>query len=259
MTYNVFSGTLNPTHSHSGSSSNVSFCTVFCKMSSIIHRSTLGPNLKCKLKFPCIVSTYTFTASVKTRAKDVLPNSNRTQAAKVAPSQQQWNGPVCCCMTIFAASAFHSIAAGGDGSAQHIFCSWWPWGAVVMLDIQTRPSEGPNVFLVNLAQIIQRFPRYFLHKQKSHRQRQKQSLTQFIACGKYAHWGLLHSICAAVDSRSLIALLLQSRPLRDHSILSRNGPVYQSPVIVMPVLATVVCEMGADSKLHVSPLIYLDC
>jgi len=63
MTYNVFSGTLNPTHSHSGSSSNVSFCTVFCKMSSIIHRSTLGPNLKCKLKFPCIVSTYTFTAS----------------------------------------------------------------------------------------------------------------------------------------------------------------------------------------------------
>jgi len=42
------------------------------------------------------------------------------------------------------------------------------------------------VFTVNLAQIrsaVQRFPRYFIHKQKSHRQRQKQNVTQFTVCG----------------------------------------------------------------------------
>jgi len=29
-------------------------------------------------------------------------------------------------MTLFAATTFHSITSGGDGSAQHIFCPWWP-------------------------------------------------------------------------------------------------------------------------------------
>ena len=34
---------------------------------------------------------------------------------------------------------------------------------------------------------VQRFPTYFIHKQKSHRRRQKQNLKQFTACGKHWH------------------------------------------------------------------------
>jgi len=34
-------------------------------------------------------------------------------------------------------------------------------------DLQTRPSEGPNVFRVNLAQILQQILRYFIQKQKT--------------------------------------------------------------------------------------------
>jgi len=41
-------------------------------------------------------------------------------------------------MTLFAASAFYSVAAGDDGSTQHVFC-------LGDLDLQTRPSEGPNM------------------------------------------------------------------------------------------------------------------
>jgi len=40
------------------------------------------------------------------------------------------------------------------------------------LDIQTRPSEGPkDHFPVN----VQQFPRYFIHKQKSHREQQNKT------------------------------------------------------------------------------------
>jgi len=36
------------------------------------------------------------------------------------------------------------------------------------LDLQTRPSEGPNIFSVNLAPIRSAVPpRYFIHKQKT--------------------------------------------------------------------------------------------
>jgi len=55
------------------------------------------------------------------------------------------------------------------------------------LDIQTRPSEGPDTsFLWIWRKAGQQFQRYFIHKQ-SHRWRQKQNLTQFTACGKDHH------------------------------------------------------------------------
>ena len=46
--------------------------------------------------------------------------TNRTQAPGITPRQRR-NGPVCCCVTSFAASAFHSVAAGGDWSARRVF------------------------------------------------------------------------------------------------------------------------------------------
>jgi len=42
------------------------------------------------------------------------------QAAEITHRQQR-NGSVCCCITLFAVSAFHSVAAGGDKSAQRVF------------------------------------------------------------------------------------------------------------------------------------------
>jgi len=54
-----------------------------------------------------------------TRAKDVLPNINHSQAPEITPRQQR-NGLICCLM-LFAASAYHSYAAEGDGNAQHVF------------------------------------------------------------------------------------------------------------------------------------------
>jgi len=54
------------------------------------------------------------------------------------------------------------------------------------LDIQTLLSGGPNTSSPWIWwKSVQRFPRYFRHKQKSHRQRPKQNLPQFTACGKY--------------------------------------------------------------------------
>jgi len=57
--------------------------------------------------------------------------------------------------------------------------------AEIDLDLQTHPNEGPNTFSVWIwHKSVLRFPRYFIHKQKSHRQRQKQYFTQqFTVCG----------------------------------------------------------------------------
>jgi len=54
-----------------------------------------------------------------TGTNDVLPNINRTQAPR-----QQRNGSICCCMTLFAASAFHSVAAWGRWECTALFCPW---------------------------------------------------------------------------------------------------------------------------------------
>jgi len=69
----------------------------------------------------------------KLEAKDVLPNIKRTLAAvwvtllpcclftPITP-RQQWNGPTCCCVTLFAANALQCIFNGEE------ICPWcWPW------------------------------------------------------------------------------------------------------------------------------------
>jgi len=53
----------------------------------------------------------------KNTAKDVLPNIHRTQAAKRTPPRQQRNGILCRCVTLFATSAFHSVATVENGNA----------------------------------------------------------------------------------------------------------------------------------------------
>jgi len=44
-----------------------------------------------------------------------LPNMNRMQATEITHPRQRWNGAFCCCVTLFAVSMYHSIAAGGMG------------------------------------------------------------------------------------------------------------------------------------------------
>jgi len=50
------------------------------------------------------------------------------------------------CMTLFAGSAFHSVAAGVM-VVHSAFCLWWPWLLTFDLDIQNRLSDGPNTRL----------------------------------------------------------------------------------------------------------------
>jgi len=87
-----------------------------------------------------------------TRAKDVLPNTNNTQATEIIPPGQHRNGPVFCCMTLFAASAFHPIAARVDGSAQCIFCPWWLWPLTLTFKLVQARDETrfPHEFGANL-------------------------------------------------------------------------------------------------------------
>jgi len=49
-------------------------------------------------------------------SKDVLPNANGTQIAAVHSRhrRQRRNGPVCCCMTLFAANALQCIFSGDE-------------------------------------------------------------------------------------------------------------------------------------------------
>jgi len=57
----------------------------------------------------------------------------------------------------------------------------WPWRS-------TLSERGPNTSSVWIwRKSVQRARRYFIHKQKSYRRRQKQNLTQFIACGNYQY------------------------------------------------------------------------
>ena len=70
-------------------------------------------------------TTITFSI-ILLRAKDVLPNTNRTQAAKITPGSDGMvpSAAAWCCLQ--RACSIPSLP-GGDGSAQHVFCPWWPW------------------------------------------------------------------------------------------------------------------------------------
>jgi len=79
--------------------------------------------------------------------------------------QPQGNGPVCCCLTLFAASALQCIMQQNG---------WWEytarfWSLVTLifdLDIQARPSEEPNTSsLWIVRKSIQPITRYLIHKQ----------------------------------------------------------------------------------------------
>jgi len=82
----------------------------------------------------------------------------------------QWqNGPVCCCMTLFAASTFHSIAARGLWSCTARFVpgdlDLWLWHS------NSSERGTKRVFHVNLVQIRWAVPKIFdsqTKKQKSH-------------------------------------------------------------------------------------------
>ena len=102
----------------------------------------------------------------KTRAKDVLPNINRTQAATqitLRPRcllsvhsrhpRQRWNGPVCCWMTLFAASALQCIF-----NLEEI-CPWWPWP--LTLTFKLVRARDKHVFRLNLGKICSADPEIF--------------------------------------------------------------------------------------------------
>jgi len=143
-----------------------------CAMLSWAHSSAtvcfanINPNLPKFNKLFCSPSSIYFQNFMKTHqwflsyaineqtnkleAKDVLPNINRTQGAERAEKCR-----------------FVSLVTDLD---------LWPW--------HLNPSKRgtKHVFPVNLAQIRSAVPEIF-HTQKSHRQRQKQNLTQFTAFG----------------------------------------------------------------------------
>ena len=48
------------------------------------------------------------------------------------------------------------------------FLAWWPWALTFDLDLQTRPSEGPNTSSLWIwCKSVQRSPRYFIHNKKT--------------------------------------------------------------------------------------------
>jgi len=58
----------------------------------------------------------------KTRAKDVFTKDTPQASPQKHPPGHQRSGAVRCCCTLFAASPYHSYAAGvTDGSAKRIF------------------------------------------------------------------------------------------------------------------------------------------
>ena len=84
------------------------------------------------------------------------------QAAQIV-IWQRWNGAVCCCVMLFAACAFHSVAARGVMGVHSAFLSL----VTCDLDIQTRPSEGPNTSSLRIwRRSVQPLRRYLIHKQK---------------------------------------------------------------------------------------------
>ena len=65
----------------------------------------------------------------------------------------------------------------------------WPWPS------NSFERGTKHTFCVNLAQPVQWFPRYFIHKE-SHRECQKQNLMQFTVCGNYVFFTLtMHKRC----------------------------------------------------------------
>jgi len=75
---------------------------------------------------------------------------------------------------------FHSVAAG----VHCTFLSWWPWPFTSDLDIQTRPSEGPNTSSLWIwCKCVQPFQRYLIHKQTNKKVTNSAKNRTLLACG----------------------------------------------------------------------------
>ena len=116
--------------------------------------------------------------------------TDHTSPALCTPvtARQCRNGPVCCCMTLFASSTLQCIV-NGDIRRKPRFLSvmiltfdLWPWPS------NSSERGTKHVFRVNLAQIRSAVPDIFhTRTKKSQTWRQKQNLTQFTASGnKYS-------------------------------------------------------------------------
>jgi len=96
---------------------------------------------------------------LKTRAKVILPNINRTYAGRRNHPRQRQNGLVCCCVTLFAASAFIPSLPGVMGVHSAFFVrgdlDLWPWHS------SSTERRTKDVYPVNVAQIRPAVPEIF--------------------------------------------------------------------------------------------------
>jgi len=81
----------------------------------VYDRPTIGKSVSCTKKL-----TDCHGRKPKKLELKCLPNIHHTQAPEITPRQGR-NGAVRCCTTLFAASAYHSYAAGGNGSTKRVF------------------------------------------------------------------------------------------------------------------------------------------
>ena len=62
-----------------------------------------------------------------------------------------------------------------------VFLSLWPWPLIYDLDIQTCPSDGSETSSLWIwRKSVQRFPIYFIHKQKRHSSAQNRTLSSSL-------------------------------------------------------------------------------
>jgi len=130
--------------------------------------------------------------------------------------------PICCCMTLSAASALqyimqqnrpfvHCRGGRGDGSAQRVFCPWRPWPLTLTFKL-VRVSEqtclpcefGANPF--SRSRDI-----WFTNKKTQTKKSQtalKQNLTQFTACGNNNNSTQQLAVCKASECTNPITLAI---------------------------------------------------
>jgi len=112
-----------------------------------------------------------FHTQTKTRAKDVLPNINRTQAAEITPVTE-WPRLLLTDVICSECILFHHRWEWWECTVH--FCPWWPWP----LTFKFARVRTKHVFTANLVQILQRSGDIFHTQTKSHRHRQKVPKTE---------------------------------------------------------------------------------
>jgi len=105
-------------------------------------------------------------------AKDVLPNTHRTQAPKITLGR---HGMVWCRPLLLHAVCSERIPLVRCRRVAGVPSAFLSLVTLTFdLDIQTRPSEGPNTSNLWISRkSVQRFPRYVMHKQKTNKQTKK--------------------------------------------------------------------------------------